>query len=696
MKKIILRFTCVVACLFIMLVSCRKGVNDPGVPPVTDPVLTGNADVDALLAMQTSSSFNYETYKDIILDISILAPDNTPIKNIPISIFTKAEEIGGILLFKSMTDNQGKVSGKIKFPTYLNEVVVDAKYLGVIRNAAVQIVGSSILCTLGGSNGYAGNVVLNSPLSGRPAKKSGGISQRPLSAYHYLGSYDNQGKPNYLDPVKALISADFLANINASLPERQPVMSYHPDYLSNNIETNLNISALSDVWFTFVTEGAGYRSSIAYFTYPTNTPPQKTSEIDTLHIILPNASLAGSGGDIQPGSTIKLGRFSAGTSIGFALIADGWNGSTVGDGNGIVYSLDQLNPASDTKLKRQSILLYDNAQSLFLAGFEDIRRDNSACDNDFNDCIFYLKGNPVTAISTSNVNPIDKPVDKDGDGVNDTYDAFPDDPTRAYINYYPAQNTMGTIAFEDNWPYLGDYDLNDLVVGYQYTIISDALNRTIQMKAKYVLKASGAAFRNGFGVEFPFGASLVKSATGSTVTDNLVVTLGVNGCETGQTKAVIIPFDDAYTAMNNTKIGFNTFTGNPFLSRDTIVIDLSFTRPLLADEMGTAPYNPFIIIDRTRGREAHLAGYSPTQKADARYFNTGVDKTRISQNMYYKTSSNLPWGLAFTEDFSYPAEGKAINAAYTQFVPWAISNGANNGRWYKDTANMVNSFIYKR
>lgn len=167
--------------------------------------------------------------KNINVDITILAPDNTPIKNIPISILTRSEELGGVILFKSLTDANGKISGSVKLSTAIDQIVIDPKYLGVIRNAAVNIVNGTILCTLGGSNGFSGNVALNSPLTGgRPANNLGTGMNRPVGAapfYSYMGTYNSQGKPNYLEPVNEVISADFLANINASLPESRPLMT---------------------------------------------------------------------------------------------------------------------------------------------------------------------------------------------------------------------------------------------------------------------------------------------------------------------------------------------------------------------------------------------------------------------------------------------------------------------------------------
>ena len=690
MYKNLRRFICVALTSVLIASSCKKADSN-----IIEPVTPGNTGTDSLGNIIAPAGFNYTTTKDVTFSITVLAPDNTPIANIPINILDKAADIGGTILFTALTGSDGKISGTVKLPAYMDAAVVDPAYTGIMRNAAVSIVNNTLAGTIGGNAGYAGNVIPNSPLSGRVALGVSGTTLRPMFFYSYIGTYDSQGKPNYLEPVNQVISNTLLTNLNASLPEGRAVSIYHPTYLLQNVETNLNIASASDVYFTFVSEGAGFRNSIAYFTYPTGTPPQNTSQIDSLHIILPNASLNGSGGSLLSGNTIRLGRFAAGTSIGFALLANAWTGTAVGSGYWINYTVDQLNPAAAPALKRQSVLLYDIVQDLFLVGFEDIRRDLSSCDNDFNDCVFYVKSQQVHAISTAGVNPVDVPVDTDHDGVNDLYDAFPTDPTRAYLNYYPSKTTMGTIAFEDNWPFKGDYDFNDLVVKYRYTVTSDALNRAVEMTAGYILQASGAAQKNGFGVELPFAPSLITSATGSLVTNTQVVTLSSNGTETRQAKAVIIPFDDAFAAMNASE-GFNTYVGSPFLTRDTVKMNIKFTRPLLQAELGLAPYNPFIIINRTRGREAHLAGYAPTALVDTKFFKTGLDNTNPSTSNYYKTTNNLPWGIAFADNFNYPAELKAINTGYTKFVPWVLSSGQSFTNWYTDSANTVKSLIYHR
>jgi LruC domain-containing protein len=692
MKKLT---TSLLLMLFVNLLinsSCKK--NDVLNPNITnnENAVTNTA-LDELVNASISSSFNYETSKEINLDITILEPDNIPVSNIPVKILNMPAELGGVILFKALTNDAGKILGNFKIPSDVEKIVVDPGYLGVIRNATVKIVNNTIFCTLGGISGYSGNVIPNNILGGRPANNPP-AQGRPLSAFTYIGTYDASGKPTYLETPNEVISSTLLTNINATLPESQDVRIHHPDLLNSQSETNVNLIATSDIWITFVSEGAGYRNSFAYYTYPTNNPPASVSQIDSLHIIFPNASLMYSGGSLVAGNKVKIGRFNPGTSIGFALIADGWDGARVSASKPIFYSSDNLNPETNAALKRHSVLLWDNAQSLFLVGFDDQNRVTGGSDNDFNDCLFYVKSNPVDGISRVKVNPIDIPVDTDRDGVNDVYDDFPRDPLRAYINYYPGQNAYGTHAFEDKWPFLGDYDMNDLVVDYRYTVVSNAQNKAIEMTAKYVLQASGASYRNGFGVEFPFASTLVQSVTGTKVTNNAVVSFGANGCESGQTKAVIIPFDDALTIMNKPGGYMNTYVGSPFTTPDTINMNLTFSRPLTTAEFGTAPFNPFIIINKTRGREAHLPGYTPTQKMDTKFFKTGDDNTSSAQGVYFKTKTNLPWGIHFVEKFRYPAEGNIINAAYTKFISWAQSNGTSNTDWYKDATNTIESKLY--
>jgi hypothetical protein len=239
----------VVGCIFFL--SCKKTAN---IPSPDNPANPNDGTLNGLLSMVTPAGFNYQTEQKVRVDVTVLATDNSPIRNIPVAIWDKPSSVGGKILFRGITNNSGKLTGDLMLPSFMQQVVVDPAYIGVIRNAVVAVSSGSIFCTLGGSTGYAGNVVPDSPLGERGvAPGKGHIANRPLAVYSYLGTYDNQGKPNYLVTPNDVIQASFLENINASLPERMPVMTYHPDYLTSTAETNLHITALSDVWITFLT-----------------------------------------------------------------------------------------------------------------------------------------------------------------------------------------------------------------------------------------------------------------------------------------------------------------------------------------------------------------------------------------------------------------------------------------------------------
>ena len=185
--------------------------------------------------------------------------------------------------------------------------------------------------------------------------------------------------------------------ITATLPEYRSVPQYNPRLISNGRPENISLSASSDVWVTFVDEGANYHNALGYYTYPTNTPPATRPADAQIKIIFANASKGGFGGSLEPGDKVFLGNFPANTSIGFVLIADGWNdaANNVGAGNWKIFTDSRFNPEASADLQRHCVTLFDTVGSRFVIGMEDIRRDGYGSDQDFNDLLFFVKVNPV-------------------------------------------------------------------------------------------------------------------------------------------------------------------------------------------------------------------------------------------------------------------------------------------------------------
>jgi len=273
--------------------------------------------------------------------------------------------------------------------------------------------------------------------------------------------------------------------------------------------------------------------------------------------------------------------------------------------------------------------------------------------------------------------------DSDGDGVANSYDDYPNDPSKAFNNYFPSPGS-GSLAFEDLWPNQGDYDFNDLVVNYSFNTITNAQNKIAECEATFILRAAGASFPSGFG--FQLGNNNIPSSA-ITVTGyslfSSYITLLANGLEAGQNKPTIIVTDNDFLSFNSPGGMINTIPGNPYINPDTIRITMMFSPGTYSlSDLDIGSFNPFIILHGDRGKEVHLPNYAPTTLANPAFFGNGDDSSNPGQGRYYKTSNNLPWAINIYSNFDYARESADILSAYLNMAQWATSNGVSYPNWY--------------
>ncbi len=259
-------------------------------------------------------------------------------------------------------------------------------------------------------------------------------------------------------------------------------------------------------------------------------------------------------------------------------------------------------------------------------------------------------------------------ADADNDGAIDLYDEYPNDPIRASNTYTPSVTGLGSYAFEDLWPYRGDYDFNDLVLNYRYTNVLNASGLVVETKMHFVIKNVGGSFRNGFGIELNMNESLIHEVSGYNLTAIGMVSLDGKGLENNQAKPVIIVFDVAQDNEN--------------INGGVLELLVSYTNPIAANLIGT--FNPFIFVNGDRGREVHLADFAPTSLANNSLFDTGDDDSNSATGRYYKNITNLPWAVNIIQDFEYPVEKAPIINGYLKFAAWAESGGTDFQDWYLD------------
>jgi len=220
--------------------------------------------------------------------------------------------------------------------------------------------------------------------------------------YQYLGSYTSNGTPNYLESPGDNISTSLLESISLALPETFQVPTYNPHYISSNYDTDTYLTSSSEVFVTFVDEGAGFRNVLGFYTYETESPITSAPSKEDITIVFPNSSKLGSGGGLQAGDKVSIGTFPSGTAIGWVLISNGWTGSQVGNGYWRMHSNPDFNSELDPDKRHHNVLINDSSNELIILGFEDIDREMTWCDQDFNDAIFYITASSYSDMNTTN------------------------------------------------------------------------------------------------------------------------------------------------------------------------------------------------------------------------------------------------------------------------------------------------------
>lgn len=503
---------------------------------------------------------------------------------------------------------------------------------------------------------------------------------------NYTTQYDGAGMPQNLEEEALRTFSDgFWSRLSTALPERQDIRQSNPDFITDDAGANIALRETGEVFVSFLHEGAGNRNSLGYFTFDPENPPKSLTDIQE-QIIFPNVSFTNSGGNtrgLKSGQTLKLGSFAKGTHIGFVLASDGFDSTTGVKSNMnrqiIFTTLKALNSESDTSLKAHTVLLYDKESQHVVLGLEDTLRTSPSCDHDFNDVLFTVSSNPPTAINPDTLEVLDTNPDSDKDGVPDAQDLFPNDAERAFEQPYPENGSYYTLAFEDNWPAQGDYDMNDLVVQYRYNQITDAQGNIKDLTGYYQVTARGAELHNAFALEIP-GTHLQDLAKATLTQSGKTQALAP---EDQQQHLVFQVLKDAtqWTPSAGCKF-FNTEKSCVRNQPEVLRLDLSFKTALSPSVIGFAPYNPFIYRTDRRGLEVHLPNHAPTSKASTEFFGSQDDTSNIGSGNTYKTKANLPWALNIPSTWEHPIEHQPISKTYLRFKSWAESSGSINTDWF--------------
>lgn len=496
------------------------------------------------------------------------------------------------------------------------------------------------------------------------------------------GYTQNTGKPDALIYSRNEYSSEFFSRINNALPEAR----INEAFITDDSGSTITLSEEAEVFITFIHEGAGYKNSFGYFVFDPDNPPTSHEEVSEV-IVFPNLSYP----HLVNGHRLSIGTFPAGTSIGFFIAANGyWYYTGVKPFKvPYYYSLQGLNPEQDPALRQHTVLLYDEEVSEVIIGFEDLPRTWG--DNDFNDAVFSVKTTPSTAINSTNLVTMPEQNDSDADGVNDEADEFPNDHKRAYSSYFPSADSHVTLAFEDNWPKVGDYDFNDLVIKERLQTTYNANGEISGFILHGYIMSRGAAHHNGFAFRL---IDIAPETIGE-------ATLTIDGqtfaktTEEFQTDAVIQLWSDSHTFTDTGEPGqcshFNTNKDCSSFPPVQFTLDVEFSDTITS--LNHSIFDFFIFRTNDRSHEIHFAGYAPTDLFDTGRFGRFDDASIPQANRYFKTNNNLPWAIKVSDDWYYPREYIDILWAYPDFEVWVESSGNAKTDWYQTSDRTTHYYV---
>lgn len=614
--------------------------------------------------------FDFRTANELAVDVKYDVPEGYDVffeayaeypvdtlKEVP----TKKKDLKS--LFRGFTNEKGEYSETVQIPTYVDKVYLYSESLGVPMVTTLELSRGRSMLSRAGGDGYVYSTCPD------------GIKRMDGNVM-----WNEKGVPSNLG-VKKDITAAGLLMLNATLKMDDSNVS---EYIVKNDEANLNVikdGATVDV--VVVSNPGNTRTNmVGYYYYPTNNPPTTAAEVQRI-MLFPNATFPSKGG-LQLGDNVRLKywdetsntwseKFPKGVTIGWFIVAGGYNTSTyaiqdAAQGRNLGFSNTGLNDEG----RKHTVIVRDPRTEIRYVGFED---QNFGYKPQYRDFIFYIDADKEYVEYNDKDIPAGKDMtDTDGDGVPDVDDEFPNDGDAAYSMVY-----TGSLAYEDIWPYQGDYDMNDMVIDYNIKHILNKGNLLVRVEDTWTLKYAGAQLKSGFGYQYGFDKyKIASSSIETSYPKTSSFAKDARGLESAQpTKATIILFDDALDVMTASE------------DQRTFTVKATLNVPTKLNELKLPPYNPFIIVetDKGRGHEVHLPNFEPTDLMDTKLLHYGHDLSDPEKGIYFVSDNNFPFAIhIINESFDFPLESekdRRIDQVYPQFSKWASSLGEENKEWYK-------------
>ena len=182
MKTFKVLFTIVI--FVFAFIACNKDENS----------LPNDGGIVDINQLSVNPNFDYKTTAEVSFTFTALDNQNVPLKSIRFNIYTANPDSGGVFLSSGATNNSGNYSGIIVLPAYQSTLYISTDYIGLPSQTILSVSGSSLNYTFGGKQ--TSTKISNNIIQPKSIKTVGAVID-------YLGSFNNNGVPSYLEIGRA-------------------------------------------------------------------------------------------------------------------------------------------------------------------------------------------------------------------------------------------------------------------------------------------------------------------------------------------------------------------------------------------------------------------------------------------------------------------------------------------------------------
>jgi len=256
----------------------------------------------------------------------------------------------------------------------------------------------------------------------------------------------------------------------------------------------------------------------------------------------------------------------------------------------------------------------------------------------------------------------------------------PDPMDVASWNYFPSGNTYYFVAYEDQYPSMGDYDFNDAVIAYQVKYGLNSDNQVVRIEGSAYLVAKGASYTHDWHLRVslqPTLKALVSCTTSlptSPQTDfacsggSPPVSTGVADVLAFQDTGKIFPnplFTNYLKAFSNTlqwPVEARVFRNGP-----KSVFSIALSQPVDPAAIGPVPFDPYLYVRETK-QSVQL----------------------LQVNAAIKDTSGYPYAMMIPSGWNWPYERTDIRQSYPQLNSFVAAQGTQSLNWYAAPAAGLN------